>query len=112
MESVHQEVIIYRDASGHEHFTEWLHTLTKQENAIVLDRLKRVKLGNFGDHKPIKGASGLFELRFHLKQGFRVFYGREGNDIVVVLSGSDKGDQARAIDLAIRLWNEYQKHKA
>jgi putative addiction module killer protein len=111
VESVEQELVLYRDLHGKEYFGEWLGELPKKEIAVVLDRLKRVKLGNFGDWKPIKGTPGLFELRFHLKQGLRVFYGRDGNKTVVILNGSEKGDQENAIHLAERLWNEYQERK-
>ncbi len=113
MEAFEQEVIFYRDLRGHDHFVEWLRELTEKERSAILDRLSRVRKGNFGDIKPIKGkgAGGLFELRFRLLQGFRAFYGRDGNKIVVLLNGSDKGDQETAIKLAIKLWNEYKNTK-
>jgi putative addiction module killer protein len=111
MEPLEQEVIFYRDERGHENFVEWLAELTKKERSIVLDRLTRVRLGNFGDTKPIKGEKGLFELRFRFGQGVRAFYGRDGNKIVLLLNGSDKLDQDRAIKKAIKLWNEYKSRK-
>ncbi len=70
---------------------------------MVLDRLTRVKSGNFADIKPIGGEKGLFELRFHFQQGIRAFYGRDGNKIVVHLNGSVKRDQEHAIRQATKL---------
>src|SRR5579871_5338203 len=111
MEPIEQKVIFYRDERGREHFLDWLHELTQKERAIVLDRLTRIRNGNFGDMKPIEGEKGLFELRFHFQQGIRAFYGRDGNKIVVLLNGSDKRDQDKAIRQAIKLWNEYKIRK-
>ena len=111
MEPIEQEVIFYRDERGREHFVDWLHELTEKERSMVLDRLTRVRNGNFGDIKPIGGEKGLFELRFHFRQGIRAFYGRDGNKIVVLLNGSDKRDQDNAIRQAITLWNEYKNRK-
>ncbi len=85
--------------------------LTKPQRTAVLDRLSRVRQGNFGDIKPIQGVKGLFELRFHIQQGFRAYYGRDGNTIVVLLTGADKGDQDKAIKQAEILWNEYLTRK-
>jgi putative addiction module killer protein len=111
MEPIEQEVIFYRDERGRENFVDWLRELTAKERTVVLDRLSRVKQGNFGDIKPIGGEKGLFELRFHFGQGIRAFYGRDGNKIVVLLNGSDKGDQEKTLKQAIKLWNEYQARK-
>lgn len=111
MEPIEQEVIFYRDERGRENFVDWLHELSAKERAIILDRLSRVRQGNFGDIKPISGEKGLFELRFHFRQGMRAFYGRDGNKIVVLLNGSDKSDQEKAITQAIKLWNEYRNKK-
>ena len=55
--------------------------------AAVDARLTRVRAGNFGDHKSVGG--GVFELRIDLGPGLRVYYGRHGKEVVVLVGGGD-----------------------
>lgn len=68
-------------------------------------RLKRVAVGNFGDHGPVGG--GISELRDHYGPGYRVYYGQDG-DTVVLLTGGIKRTQAKDIERAKDLWREYK----
>jgi putative addiction module killer protein len=111
VEASEQKVIFYIDRAGRNHTGEWLNKIPAKERISILDRIRRVRLGNFGDFKPIGGAKQLFELRFHQGQGFRLYYGRDGNQIVVLLNGDDKGNQYSAINKAKQLWNEYLSRK-
>ncbi len=73
--------------------------------AIVRARLNRIRLGNFGDCKSVGG--GVEELRIDFGPGYRVYYGREGSLVVVLLCGGDKRTQARDILTAQKYWKEY-----
>lgn len=56
-------------------------------------RLDRLKLGNFGDCKTLQ--EGVCELRLHYGPGIRIYYGKIGNKIILLLCGGDKSSQIR-----------------
>lgn len=68
-------------------------------------RLNRIRLGNFGDCKGVGG--GVEELRIDFGPGYRVYFGREGSFVVILLCGGDKRSQARDILIAQQYWREY-----
>jgi len=65
-------------------------------------RLRRIDLQeNFGDFKKIESEIGnLFELRFHLNAGYRIYYTRKGNTICLLLNGGNKSSQKKDIKAA------------
>jgi putative addiction module killer protein len=81
-----------------------------QATGIIRARLNRIRLGNFGDCKSVGG--GVEELRIDFGPGYRVYYGREGARVVVLLCGGDKKMQGRDILTAQRHWKEYLDAKA
>lgn len=99
-------VIIYRDVMGNEPFNIWLNGLRDPKTRRrILQRLWRLESGNFGDCKPVGG--GVSELRFYFGPGYRVYFGQDGNTIIVLLCGGDKGSQRRDIRQAQAYWKEY-----
>lgn len=81
------KINIYKLPSGKSPFVEWLHRFDKNEKAIFRTRLDRVMLGNFGDCKLIKGVRGLWELRIDHGPGYRIYFGKIKNDLVILLVG-------------------------
>ncbi len=77
-------VILYTTKTNKQPFAEWQKKLTTKTESIVLARLARVRGGNFGDAKPIKGATGLYELRIDYGAGYRIYYGKIGTTIIVL----------------------------
>jgi len=67
----------------------------------ILIRIRRVSLGNFGDVKPV--GEGVSELRIDYGPGYRVYFLRKGETLVVLLGGGDKRTQSRDIQRAIVL---------
>jgi putative addiction module killer protein len=63
--------------------------------------------GNLGDHHPIQSAKGICEIRLDVGAGYRIYYGREGNTIIVLLVGGSKRTQIRDIEKAKRYWQDY-----
>lgn len=98
------KTIIYQTDTGKEPFTEWLLDLDKMTRSIILTRLKRLNIGNFGDCKPLKQTSGIWELRIDFGPGYRVYFGKEGSEIVLLLVGGDKKGQERDIKKAQEYW--------
>ena len=99
-------VIVFRTATNREPFTDWLNSLRDAPNRRrILRRLVRLESGNFGDCKPVGG--GVSELRFFFGPGYRVYFGQDGDTIVVLLCGGDKDSQRRDIRQAQIYWKEY-----
>lgn len=104
-----KQVIFYQDAAGKEPFNDWLRSLRDpRTRRRILSRLLRVASGNYGDYKSLK--DGVFELRLVFSSGYRVYFGEDGDTIVVILCGGDKGSQAQDIARAKAYWKEYLSH--
>jgi putative addiction module killer protein len=102
------ELRIYADASGKEPLTEWLDALKDiRARAQIRVRIARVEAGNFGDCKPVR--DGVQELRVDVGPGYRVFLSRQGPVLVLLLCGSDKRDQNRAIEQAIEYLDDWKQ---
>lgn len=105
------ELLRYQREDGREPFTEWLSTLRdKAAEARIRIRLRRVEAGNLGDCEPV--GDGVLELRIHLGAGYRVYFGRHGNSLVILLCGGDKGSQAADIRRAKAFWAEWKQRQA
>ena len=99
-------VFEYTTEDGHNPFREWLAELRDREAAMrVRVRLARIRLGNFGDCKPV--GKGVSELRVSHGPGYRVYFGRRGDTLVVLLCGGDKRTQGDDIGLAQAYWVDY-----
>jgi len=101
------EIEIYETDAGRSPYIEWEKRLTAAVRGVVRRRLNRVRLGNFGDAKLIKGTRWVYELRIHHGPGYRVYFGKQGKRMVLLLCGGDKGSQSRDIKRAVMLWQEY-----
>lgn len=79
-------------------FDHWLAGLQDDVGkAAINDRIDRVRNGNLGDVKPVKGAPGLYEIRIDVGPGYRVYFIVVGNTIVLLLIGGDKSTQTADI---------------
>ena len=94
-----KKVIIYQDPSGKESFTNWLKKLRDPSSRRrILSRLHRIENGNYGDNKSV--GNGVRELRFFFGAGYRVYFGEDGDTLVILLCGGDKDSQSRDIEKA------------
>ncbi len=101
------EIEIYETVNGKRPFEIWIKAIKEiHTRAKILTRLDRLKLGNFGDCKTLQG--GVCELRIHYGPGIRVYYGKIGNRIILLLCGGEKGTQDRDIAKAIEYLKDYQ----
>ena len=100
------KVISYTAPNKKEPFIEWFETLDFKVQAIVLARLDRIVLGNFGDCKSLK--DGIWELRIQYGAGYRIYFGKYQNKIVVLLVGGDKSSQNKDIAKAKKYWLNYR----
>ena len=100
-------LLVYKNHEGKEPFTIWLNELKNDAaRRRILMRLRRLEQGNFGDSKHIKGR--LYELRLFFGPGYRIYFGKDGNAIIVLLSGGDKRSQNNDIRTALKYWQDYK----
>ncbi len=100
------EILEYLTENGRNPFRKWLEGLRdRQARAKIRVRLNRIRLGNFGDCKSV--GSGVSELRVPYGPGYRVYFGRQGNKVVILLYGGHKKTQSRDIALAQEYWADY-----
>jgi len=104
------DLLRYQREDGHEPFTDWLASIRdKVAAARIRVRLRQVEAGNFGDCDAV--GEGVIELRIHVGAGYRVYCGRYGQTIVILLCGGDKTTQPRDIKRAKELWSEWKRRQ-
>lgn len=97
-----------KDANGKSPYREWYHSLSDNLTKTIIDaRLARVRLGNFGDCKGV--GKGVFELRIKRGPGHRIYFGKEEENLILLVSGGDKGSQEKDIKRAQKLWGDRRR---
>ena len=102
-------VLHYVSSDGVDYFDRWLRQQSSETRARVQTRLDRIEFGNLGDHGSV--GRGVSELRVDFGPGFRLYYGRDGDEMVILLGGGTKNRQARDISLAQARWKAYRQEK-
>lgn len=105
------KLVFYKTETKKVPYRDWSDGLDSVTRAIVSARIDRLVDGNFGDCKPIKGHRVIYELVINYGPGYRVYYGKEGSVIVILLLGGEKKSQARDIEKAYRYWVNYTEEK-
>lgn len=94
----------YIDDNGNEPIKVWLKNLDATVRKRILLRLERLKDGNFGDYKQI--SEYLYELRFDIGAGYRIYYTIENETIVLLITGGDKKSQSKDIKKVTEILNK------
>jgi putative addiction module killer protein len=103
------EVRQYIDRSGRNPFERWFEKLDGTTRARIAIALERLEHGNFSG---VRGAgAGVFELRMDFGPGYRIYFGKDGERIVILLGGGTKKRQQTDINAACALWQEYKRQK-
>ncbi len=110
MENYPYTIDYYLTEKGERPFKKWLDGLKDiaARNTIRV-RLDRVRLGNFGDNRPV--GKGVFELKVDYGPGYRVYYAIEGKAVVLLLIGGDNSTQGKDIAKAQEYWMDYKGRK-
>jgi putative addiction module killer protein len=104
------EIKEYLTPEGRSPFAEWLQGFRdRQVRARIAVRLNRLRLGNFGDCKSV--GEGVYELRMAFGAGYRVYFAREADRVILLLCGGDKSSQADDIKHAKDHWRDYRSHQ-
>ena len=108
MNVILRELLEYETENGRCPFSEWLDGLKDiTTRAIIRKRLNRIRMGNFGNTSSV--GKGVFELKIDFGPGYRAYYGLDGDTLVVLLYGGDKGSQGRDIQKATEYWQDYRR---
>jgi putative addiction module killer protein len=99
-------VIRYASPDGRDAFANWFEDLDAQAAAKVVIAVTRLGLGNHSNAKGVGG--GVLELGIDFGPGYRVYFAKDGPDVVVLLGGGTKKRQGRDIEDAHRRWREYR----
>jgi len=99
----------YEDAEGRSPFRVWFKTLDAIAAARVQRVLARLELGNTSNVKGVGG--GVFELKVDFGPGYRIYFGKDGGEIVILLGGGTKKRQGRDINTARASWQNYKRRK-
>ena len=99
----------YLDEFGRSPFRKWFADLDAEAAARVTTALYRLGLGNFSS---VQGAGRVYEYRIDFGPGYRIYFGKDGEALVVLLGGSTKKRQQQAIRTAEQHWTDYKRRKA
>lgn len=104
------EIVLYQGADGEKPFEEWFYGLDRQAAQKVTAALQRMAQGNLGDSKSV--GAGVVERRIDWGPGYRVYFGQEGEKLIILLGGGTKKRQQHDIEDARARWAEYKRRKA
>jgi putative addiction module killer protein len=103
------EIRYYVAASGKTPFAEWFAELDAVASAKIVRALARMEQGNLSNAKGV--GKGVLEYRIDFGPGYRIYFGRDGETIIVLLIGGTKKRQQRDIDAAHTCWQDYKRGK-
>lgn len=99
----------YLNVDGRSPFREWRGKLDPEARRRVSTSLYRVALGNFSNTKSV--GAGIFECKINFGPGYRVYFGKDGEEIVILLGGGTKQRQQNDISMAVARWEDYKQRK-
>jgi putative addiction module killer protein len=99
----------YVTGAGDCPFANWFDSLDTKAALKIRTAIARMESGNMGDIKPV--GSGVSERRIDHGPGYRIYFGKDGKALVLLLVGGTKKRQQKDIDRAKTLWSDYRKRK-
>ncbi len=101
------EIQEFLDATGRSPFARWFGGLNAVAAARVTVALTRLRQRNFSNVEGVGGS--VYEIKIDFGPGYRIYFGKNGARIVILLGGSAKKRQAAAISAAQAAWAEYKR---
>ena len=103
------EIRYYVAEGGRQPFAEWFADVEPVARAKVARAIARMEQGNLSNVKPV--GEGVLEYRLDFGPGYRVYFGRDGDVLVILLTGGTKRRQQRDIEDARAYWRDYKDRK-
>ena len=102
-------VLEYLDLRSRSPFAVWFEGLNAVASAKVSAALYQIAAGNWSNVKGV--GAGVFERKIDAGPGYRVYFGKDGDQVVILLGGSTKQRQQQAIEKATERWTDYKCRK-
>jgi len=99
----------YLDARGESPFAHWHNGLNAIAAAKVATALYRLEQGNFSRVEGVGG--GVFKCKINFGPGYRVYFGKDGEALIILLGGGSKKRQQADITAALSCWEDYKRRK-
>lgn len=99
----------YLDANGHSPYAAWFDELDARAAAKVSVYVTRMSNGNMSRVEGV--GSGVYECKIDFGPGYRVYFGKDGDKLIILLGGGTKKRQSNDIKEAQALWEEYKQRK-
>jgi len=103
------EIREYIDGEGRSPFERWFNGLNPQAAAKITTALERIANGNFSKVEPV--GSGVSKYKIDWGPGYRIYFGKDGETIVILVGGGTKKRQSSDIESAQQHWAEYKRRK-
>jgi len=103
------EVREYITETGKSPFGKWFSGLNAPAASKVTTALERIAQGNFSNAKPL--GAGVNEYKIDFGPGYRIYFGKDGNTLVILVAGGSKKGQSEDIETAKTNWADYKKRK-
>ncbi|MFZ0431275.1 MAG: type II toxin-antitoxin system RelE/ParE family toxin [Candidatus Acidiferrales bacterium] len=104
------EVREYLDRGGRSPFGDWTDRLNREAAVKVAAALARIQQGNFSSAKGV--GAGVYEYRIDFGPGYRIYFGKDGDRLVILVGGGTKKHQQEDIRTALARWQDYKGRKA
>lgn len=104
------QILEYLDPQGRSPYAKWFDGLNAPAAAKVATALYRLAEGNFSTVKGV--GAGVFEQKIDFGPGYRIYFGKDGDTVVILLGGSSKQRQQEAIEAAIKRRPDYRRRKS
>ncbi len=103
------EILEYLDTDGNSPYAKWFNDLNAVVAARITTVIYRMGQGNFSNVKGV--GAGVYEYRIYMKPGYRIYFGKDGEQLVILLLGGTKKNQNTDISNAKKHWQDYKKRK-
>ncbi len=103
------EVREYLDAKGNNRYAKWFDRLNATAAAKVATAIHRMEQSNFSNVKGV--GSGVYEYRIDFGPGYRIYFGKDGDRLVILLAGGTKKRQDVDVSAAKAHWRDYKRRK-
>ncbi len=103
------EIREYIATQGRSPYARWFDGLNARAAAKVATALVRIEQGNLSNAKGV--GAGVSEYRIEFGPGYRVYFGKDGDTLIILLGGGTKKRQQKDIEAAQDLWREYKQRK-
>src|ERR1700752_450365 len=103
------EIRYFVTSGGRQPFAAWFAELEAVARAKVTRAIARLEQGNYSNVKSV--GEGVLEYRIDFGPGYRGYFGRDGEALVILLTGGTKRRQQCDIEAAAEYWADYRRRK-